>query len=187
MRFCFWGVFVRIAVDEISAAGLDKDYCIEAAKLFENADPVGDTGFQFVSPVQFHLHLQRADEMIRLCGDVAYTLAENCGRCLDRFEEQISSRFELSFSTQEPEGVDQEEIELEAIQLEQVSFSGDQLDLRDCLREQVSLSLPIRPLCRPECRGLCPECGGNLNHVVCGCEKKVFNNKFDALKALKKK
>ena len=48
-------------------------------------------------------------------------------------------------------------------------FSGDIIDLKDCLVEQILLSLPMRIICNPDCLGLCPECGKNLNTGKCQC------------------
>jgi uncharacterized protein len=58
------------------------------------------------------------------------------------------------------------------------------LELEDILREQVLFALPMQRVCRPDCRGICPVCGGNRNENPCHCESRPFNPNFDALKNL---
>jgi uncharacterized protein len=59
--------------------------------------------------------------------------------------------------------------ELNEKELDEYFYSGDTIDLTDLVREQVLLSLPTYPLCRPSCRGLCPRCGVDLNRMACRC------------------
>lgn len=47
------------------------------------------------------------------------------------------------------------------------------LDVNELVRQQLLLALPTRPLCRPQCRGLCPKCGTNLNQGDCGCRREA--------------
>ena len=64
-------------------------------------------------------------------------------------------------------------------------YENDAIDLGQLMREQVYLSLPMKPLCRDDCRGLCPVCGTNLNLSVCHCAREWDDPRFAALKALK--
>ena len=57
----------------------------------------------------------------------------------------------------------------------------------EILREQVLLAIPMKPLCKPECKGLCPRCGVNLNLKDCGCAKEQFNPNLDALLEIKRR
>jgi uncharacterized protein len=58
------------------------------------------------------------------------------------------------------------------------------LDLAHMLREQFYLAMPMRPLCREDCRGLCPQCGTNLNVDSCGCTRERHDPRFDGLRTL---
>jgi uncharacterized protein len=62
-----------------------------------------------------------------------------------------------------------EEVELPTDELEVGFFSGDGIELADVVTEQVILALPMKIICRADCRGLCPVCGANLNFEKCGC------------------
>jgi uncharacterized protein len=84
------------------------------------------------------------------------------------------------------EDPDAEEIELTADDLGLISFEGDEIDLVDGIQEQVIMALPFKPLCREGCRGLCPQCGADLNLGDCACsEPPVLEGKFSILKNFK--
>jgi uncharacterized protein len=63
-------------------------------------------------------------------------------------------------------------------------FTGDQIDLTECLRDHIMLALPMKLLCSPTCRGFCPECGSNLNFTACVCPPQPTNHQFEILKNL---
>jgi uncharacterized protein len=63
-------------------------------------------------------------------------------------------------------------------------FSGDLIDLTECLRDQIILALPMKFLCSPECRGFCPKCGKNLNEEECRCSEEIINHQFELVKNL---
>ena len=64
-------------------------------------------------------------------------------------------------------------------------YQGDSLALEDVLREQVLLSLPVKTLCEPECKGLCPRCGANRNNQPCSCEVGPSDPRWTALAGLR--
>jgi len=71
--------------------------------------------------------------------------------------------------------------------LETSYYSDDQIDLGELMREQFYLALPMKPLCRDDCRGLCPQCGTNLNAGTCDCSPVWEDPRLAALKAIKGK
>jgi uncharacterized protein len=64
-------------------------------------------------------------------------------------------------------------------------YQKDSLSLEDVLREQVLLSLPVRTLCKPDCKGLCPRCGENRNSQSCHCEEGPGDPRWEALSGLR--
>jgi uncharacterized protein len=62
---------------------------------------------------------------------------------------------------------------------------GDQIDLARMVRENLLLDAPLAPLCRPDCAGLCPTCGIDLNTATCNCDSNVADPRWDALSQLK--
>lgn len=63
-------------------------------------------------------------------------------------------------------------------------YSGRELDLTAAVREQILLSVPASPLCREDCKGLCPKCGKDLNESECGCDRAVIDPRWAGLKAI---
>ena len=66
-------------------------------------------------------------------------------------------------------------------------YQGEGLLLEDALREQVLLALPLKVICREDCKGLCPHCGANLNDGQCSCADDVDDPRWTALKDLRSK
>jgi uncharacterized protein len=78
-----------------------------------------------------------------------------------------------------------DELHLNLDDTEIAFFEGDGLFLADILAEQVNLALPMKVICSPDCRGLCPHCGANLNNEECRCEKNGSDARLAPLARLK--
>lgn len=125
-------------------------------------------------------------EDIRLQGGLSTSLELPCARCLDPVIQEVERKFDLLYR---PLGVDAGEKEAAATGTEaEISYyQGDGLLLEDALREQVLLSVPLRVLCREDCKGLCPTCGKNLNAEQCSCANEVHDARWTALKEIRSK
>jgi len=177
-----------IRIDEIKDDGLalEREAAADSFPALAEVEASGEC--VFAAPLAIALRVYRVGEMIEVEGAIQTRVRLACGRCLVEYDEPLASRFTLTFARELPDVSDDSEegeIELSAEEMGLIPFSGDEIDLGDALAEQVLMALPMRPLCRTECRGLCPHCGANLNEVDCGCVSPVFNPKFAALKDLK--
>ena len=76
-------------------------------------------------------------------------------------------------------------VELSDEELISASYSGDEIVVDSEIAEQVMLEIPYKPLCSESCRGLCPQCGADLNAGECGCDRGGINLKMAALKKIK--
>jgi uncharacterized protein len=115
---------------------------------------------------------------------VKTTLELPCSRCLEPFSWPVDAEFDLRYqphSANTGEG----EREVEEDDLTTAFYENDQIDLGQLMREQFYLSLPMKPLCKDDCRGLCSTCGGNLNSVDCGHKAEWDDPRLAALKAFK--
>jgi uncharacterized protein len=74
-----------------------------------------------------------------------------------------------------------------AVEAEISYYEGDGLLLEDVLREQVLLAVPLKAICREDCKGLCPHCGKNLNLAQCSCEEPVEDLRWSGLRELRSK
>jgi uncharacterized protein len=110
---------------------------------------------------------------VHVRGRLDVAVETECSRCLDRHPVELGQELDLFYlpaAGPAGEGGDEgEEVELGDRDVIVGYYEGEQLDLGEVVREQVILGLPLKPLCRPDCRGLCPACGANLNLSVCGC------------------
>ena len=107
-----------------------------------------------------------------------------CARCLDSVVEEISRDFDLFYRPMTSMAHD-EELHLHLDDTEIAFFEGDGLFLADILAEQVNLAIPMKVICRSDCRGLCPHCGANLNNEECRCEKHASDSRLAPLARLK--
>jgi uncharacterized protein len=157
----------------------------EAVEQFPTLVELQETGdCRFLEPIHCDLALRREGDLIRLEGRVATRVALICSCCLTEFAADIDSPFTIIYSRQSGQLKD-EEVELGEEDLISVDYSGDEIDLAPELAEQVALEIPLKPLCREGCLGLCSVCGADLNAGECGCDRREVNLKFGALKDLK--
>ena len=126
----------------------------------------------------------RTVEDIRLRGDYQGNFEIPCARCLDPVAHALKGDFDLLFR---PLGADADSSErsITTPETEIGYYQKDSLLLEDVLREQVLLSLPVRTLCKPDCKGLCPRCGQNRNSQACSCEEGPSDPRWEALAGLR--
>ena len=117
---------------------------------------------------------------IRLAGHLETQLEVNCARCLEPMAQQVSTDFDVRYRPV-ASIVRDEEISLAEEDTEVGFYRGHGLFLADALAEQVHLALPMRSLCREDCRGLCPQCGANLNRGSCGCRRTGIDSRLAPL------
>ncbi len=143
-------------------------------------EPASDD-FRVVAPVELALQAHKDVKKIRLTGRVRTTLECACGRCLDPFAIPVDAAVDALFL---PAAVNQGAAEQEIAEEDLgVSFyHGDTIDLGEVMREQFYLALPMKPLCREDCRGLCPVCGVNRNREQCECKSEWVDPRLQVLK-----
>jgi len=140
----------------------------------------------FTGPIRYDIIVGREYDHLRVTGRVSTPLTLTCSRCLTTYQSAVDSSFTIIFSrgTSE-EAALEEEAELSEQDLISATFSGDEIDLTHEVEEQVAMEVPLKPLCGEECKGLCPNCGADLNQAPCSCSRENFNIKFSALKDFK--
>jgi len=121
---------------------------------------------------------------LRLRGKLSAQLELQCARCLEPVSRDIKREFELLYR---PLGADagRDELSVTDAEAEIGYYQGDGLLLEDVLREQVLLALPLKVTCREDCKGLCPQCGKNLNQEQCSCSTEVDDPRWAALKEVR--
>jgi uncharacterized protein len=142
---------------------------------------------RFASDIYARLEIRKVGDIVEVEGRIETTIRTPCSRCLVTFETPLRHHFAVDFTPELPEpDAAQAEIALSAEDLGLIYYTGDAIDFHDAIQEQVILSLPLRPLCRENCKGLCHTCGENLNEKDCGCGgRRAMDTRFAVLKNLK--
>jgi uncharacterized protein len=148
---------------------------------FEPPDP----DYQVVEPVHLAVDVEKkSGAWYRVTGTVKTRLQLQCGRCLDDFLLPVDARFDLRYVPQADNAAAEAEREISEDDLATAFYSEGMLDLTELVREQFQLTLPMKPLCAQSCRGLCAECGANLNRTDCGCRPVWEDPRLAPLKSL---
>jgi len=123
---------------------------------------------------------------IRIKGHLSTQLELACARCLEPVMLDVKRDFELLYR---PQGTDagREELSVTAAEAEVSYYEGEGLPLEDVLREQILLAVPLKAICREDCKGLCPHCGKNLNSGQCSCAEPMEDPRWNALKEIRGK
>ena len=136
--------------------------------------------------VEEHHGKHKVIQDIRLKGKLDTTVEIACARCLEPVVHEVKRDFDLLYR---PQGSDagHEELSVTDAEAEISYYQGKGLLLEDTLREQVLLALPLKAVCREECKGFCPQCGKNLNEGPCSCAPPTSDPRWSALKEIRDK
>ena len=148
----------------------------------------GGENVRQIGPLAWSATAERAGEEIRIAGSLSSTMESNCSRCLEPARYEIQKSFDLFFRERDEQLFDEDaDIELTEEDTRTAFFTGTQLAIGDVLREQVLLALPMKALCRVDCKGLCPVCGTNRNQNTCTCSGDVYNPHMEKLLEIKRR
>lgn len=165
----------------ISLVRLEREGSLEIQAEIPSDDPSWEgTGLRFSTPVSI---IGRAQSVVS--GEVVVLvrveaeLSQECRRCLKPVESRMEEVFDLVFSPVDKTGEPVDET------TRILSDTALDLDLAEAIREEVVLSQSLLLLCKPDCKGLCPRCGINLNEERCSCSNVESDPRWDSLRALK--
>jgi uncharacterized protein len=148
--------------------------------------PLKDLGLEapWIGGVELDLSMRRAHGQILGTFEATGRLGLQCSRCLEAFESTAHAAFMVEFE-KAPEGEDPRGGDDPDDPGPNVAFyTGDLIEFGEEVRQELELQVPFAPLCRADCKGLCPVCGGNLNEKACGCEAGAKNSPFQGLNKL---
>ena len=120
----------------------------------------------FVGPVDVALGIVRSGMRLLVTGSVSYRAKLECAICGCEFEYDFNEPLAAEFLSCD-EAVEEPGRKSECD--DEGGLRGNWLDLLPMVRDAIHLAVPIAPRCRPDCRGVCPECGANLNQGQCRC------------------
>jgi uncharacterized protein len=138
--------------------------------------------FRVVAPVVLQGTVHKDKTRFRLVGTLTATLELACSRCVEPYQLPVNASFDVRYLPQS-ENIG-EEREVQEDDLSDAFYRDEQIDLGQLMEEQFYLALPMKPLCREDCKGLCASCGANLNEETCGCQVRWEDPRLAGLKAL---
>lgn len=145
---------------------------------FVSSDLV-DENAVFLKPVHADLSIKKIGEEIFIKGKVTALISFVCCRCLSPYEFPVDSNFDLVYL---PEELEEMKEQLEAEDLQKFFYSNPVIDLAAVVLEQINLTFPVKPLCSPDCQGICPVCGKLIQDGQCSCATDESDPRLDKLK-----
>jgi uncharacterized protein len=190
-----------VKIEQIRDTGLQLDEPIGLELLQEVLGGAGqDTGFRATRPSALRASLKKVSGGVLLQGNLTAHVTAPCKRCLKDVEQDVPVAFTLNLvpeslargddvggkeATEEEKAQGERAGSFELEDADEVIFDGKTIDLDPIVREQVLLALPMSAVCREDCKGLCAQCGQNLNEKQCGCEQKVIDPRLAPLMNIK--
>ncbi|MDI6783489.1 MAG: DUF177 domain-containing protein [bacterium] len=185
---------MHIDLSQLEEGTTDLDF-VDSPESYTAKDPA----LRLVQPVVVHISFTKTGNHIIVSGEAATKVQSNCSRCLDPFEYSMQTQFTTELRPKpvkvaetaagskksKSQKEELEEIELEAEvagETEVTYYTSELFDLSEETRQYLELAMPMQPLCKEDCSGLCPRCGANLNKGKCGCSPAELENPFAVLK-----
>lgn len=179
----------EIALDTIGPDGFAATFSLDPESVTREFLARGADDIHPVGSLEVSLRLSKEGDEVGLAGEVSGRVVRTCVKCLESFPFDIATSFSLKLvrggarSGMEGHG----ELELKASDLDVETFDGEHVDIAAVVYEQLILSLTAYPVCRTDCKGLCPECGAELNREGCRCGKeKPIDPRLAALARFRK-
>ncbi len=164
---------------KLNLAALDRDE-VRIREEIAADDPMWEgSDVNLVEPLKVDLTARSVGDGVLLRGRLRATVQRECRRCLAGVRQTVDDTVDMLFA---PIGEDEDELGGEVYPL---PARGQELDVTDAVREQLLLRAPQYALCDEACRGLCPQCGTNLNEGSCDCVSEAAPSPWDALKQVK--
>lgn len=177
---------MKIAVEHLKdvPVSLHIDGVVDTFPLL--VDMCSDKGLAITGRIVGDFVASREFDTIRVVGRVSTPLSLTCSRCLAEYSSYVDSSFTLFFRKGDTSlNHAEDELELSEADLLSSLYSGDEIDLTHEIEEQIAMEIPLKPLCDDNCKGLCHECGADLNTSACSCSKETVSLAFSALKDFK--
>ena len=161
-----------IRVSELPDDGLSIDESAFAAS------PYVDVSWQLD---RLRLQIDRDGDEVDVRGEVRASVPQMCGRCAEGFTAPVTADLDVRFAPKPPR-VDGAELGRDDLDVD--FYVDDRIDLDRVVETETTLAIPMKPLCDPGCRGLCPVCGVNRNLNPCACAERAPDPRLAVLKTL---
>lgn len=141
-------------------------------KVVKDSFNDGSGDIKLLEPIKLDGTLTKVGDIIELNGTIHTILELTCSRCLEKFNYTVNIPIKEKFTNVEKNNKDDDIIFID----------GDTIDITEVLENNIILMLPIKRLCKKDCRGLCQYCGTNLNYSTCNCKNDDIDPRLAKLK-----
>jgi uncharacterized metal-binding protein YceD (DUF177 family) len=152
---------MRFKINDIGVDGVSVNVAVSAEWLAATCPDLGARPGPAGLDLRGYISVTGDDYLLR--ADLRGDLDTTCARCLEPARVHVDIPIVATYVAAGSEEVPEEETEDSGL----VTFTGNELDLSDQVRDELVLAIPFNPLCSEDCKGLCPLCGGNRNLVAC--------------------
>lgn len=173
MIYVYWGGNMELDIGQVRREA-GSVVCFDVSEQIPGF-LFGTDNLSFKMPLHIQIKVQNSGKFLLVQGTIRTELVATCARCLEEFIYPLDLRYEDEWVASDLASEDQKETAL--------LFDKDVIEIRDRILEQIVMALPMKFICSPECRGLCPYCGVNRNMAKCECQDKEPDPRFAALTA----
>jgi uncharacterized protein len=174
---------VKLRIEDISAEVKTLDFVEPPTEVNRLLEQGSIHEWHVDEPFSVRLSHYRSGMELFFSGSVRAAVTATCARCAEDFS--VAAGRDFRFVVAPKSMGDLNGKDLTAEDLEFSLYDGEEVDVSPLVREQLLLALPTRPLCQEGCRGLCSQCGANLNLKSCSCSPRMADPRFEALRSLK--
>ncbi|MEK7791122.1 MAG: DUF177 domain-containing protein [Deltaproteobacteria bacterium] len=132
-------------------------------------------------PFSLFLKIEKDKDVIFMEGHLKTTFVLTCSRCTNDMDYPVDEFFKPMFIR----GREPRDLQISDLSSDATYFQSDELDMSEILHEQIVLAAPYQPVCSLQCKGICPQCGQDLNVGSCQCKKEETQSHFLKLKTLR--
>jgi len=160
---------MKVQLTAIPTEGLEIQTEIDPASL-----DIEDSRLKVSEPIRLQCRLVLMEKTVFVSGDADAPTVLQCVRCLCDVPFRLRPLFQLTLQPKKKDAAKSpgEYHELHREEMDENFYSGEEIELGELVREQLLLAVPAYPLCRTDCRGLCPYCGTDRNQTVCRCAEE---------------
>ena len=170
-------------IEEIGDEGLCFSFVLKKDQL-----EIDQGGLSVKVDITVNGSLNRIDDDIYLKGTVMTSVVASCSRCLDALSYPVDSDLKSHFVPSDDRSISKRDVELHASDIDAEGYQNQQIDLTQSIRDSILLAVPVITLCKNNCKGICFQCGNNLNQGLCKCDIESFTDpRLERLKIFKDK
>lgn len=171
---------MRVDLAKLENSRTSFDFVLKASEI-----DLEDEEINLIDGIKVQGNLTKGIAQTDVEGEISTVFEIECSRCLKMVENSLEFPFTAAFVAPE-HYTGQLEKELDSGELDVSLLETDEIDLKELVREQILLAVPVQVLCREDCKGLCRICGADKNLIDCKCEEKEIDPRWSALKNFKK-